>query len=223
MLNIVRRIKTIFLTQVSENVRDEEKTETTIIIESNLNGIINLGEFNRFKGVDVLGELETGRFTSLWGPNIFIRTNNEKVKIGSFCSIAKNVNIQTFNHNYKKVTTYFIGQNLFKEKWEDERISKGDIVIENDVWIGVNCTILGGITIGNGVVVAANSVVNTSIPNYAIIAGAPAKIIGYRFEKKIIDILLVVKWWEWSEEKIKMNKDFFSGELTLESFNNILN
>lgn len=160
------------------------------------------------------GNLQLGRFTSLWGPNLSIHTHNEKVIIGSFCSIARNVTIQTYNHNHQKITSYFIGQNLFNEKWENEKISKGDIVIENDVWIGANSVILGGVTLHNGAVVAANSLVNKDVPPYSIVAGSPAKVIGYRFDEATITKLLGLEWWNWSEEKIRKNKALFDNELT---------
>jgi virginiamycin A acetyltransferase len=159
------------------------------------------------------GTIQLGRFTSLWGPNLDIKTNNERVVIGNFCSIARNVSIQTYNHNHKKITSYFIGQNFFKEKWENENVSKGDVVIENDVWIGAHSVILGGVTLHNGSVVAANSVVNKDVPPYSIVAGTPAKVIGYRFDEATISKLLELEWWNWSEEKINKNKSLFINEL----------
>lgn len=159
------------------------------------------------------GTIQLGRFTSLWGPNLDIKTNNERVIIGNFCSIARNVSIQTYNHNHKKITSYFIGQNLFKEKWENEKVSKGSVVIENDVWIGAHSVILGGVTIHNGAVVAANSVVNKDVPPYSIVAGTPAKVIGCRFDEATISKLLELEWWNWSEEKINKNKSLFINEL----------
>ena len=74
--------------------------------------------------------------------------------------------------------------------------SKGDIVIKNDVWIGVNSTILDGITIGNGAVIAAGSIVTKDVPPYAIVGGNPAKIIKYRFPKEIIDEIEKTQFWD---------------------------
>jgi acetyltransferase-like isoleucine patch superfamily enzyme len=159
------------------------------------------------------GNIHLGKFTSLWGPNLDIMTGIEKVIIGNFCSIARNVSIQTYNHNHKKITSYFIGQNFFKEKWENEKVSKGDVVIENDVWIGSHCVILGGVTIHNGAVVAANSVVNKDVLPFSIVAGSPAKVIGYRFDESTISKLQDLQWWNWSNEKIQKNKVLFENEL----------
>ena len=90
------------------------------------------------------------------------------------------------------------------------------ITIGNDVWIGAHSVILGGTTIGDGAVIAANSVVTKDIAPYAIVAGTPAKIIGFRFEEDIIDQLLQLQWWHWTAEEINSNKAFFENELTKE-------
>ena len=82
------------------------------------------------------------------------------------------------------------------EKGNLSGYSKGDIIIKNDVWIGVNCTILDGITIGNGAVVAAGSIVTKDVPPYAIVGGNPAKIIKYRFSKEIIDEIEQTQFWD---------------------------
>ncbi|MBP2630518.1 MAG: transferase [Firmicutes bacterium] len=89
---------------------------------------------------------------------------------------------------------------------------KGQILIQNDVWFGHDVTVMPGVIIHNGAVVAANSHVVKDVPPYAIVGGNPAKIIKYRFSKEIIDKLLTIQWWNWSEEKIQDNKDFFYKE-----------
>ena len=202
----------------------------TIIRNSVLNGAVNLGsnntveeaiisgncttqEYCKLHKVALSGNITMGKYSSLWGPNLDIVSGNQKVSIGNFCSIARNVSFQTFNHNPKKITSYFIGQNLFKEKWENEKVSKGDIVLENDVWIGAHCVILGGVTIHNGAVVAANSVVTKDIPAYSIVAGTPAKVIGYRFDAETIQKIENLKWWNWSIEKIEQNRELFRSEI----------
>ncbi|MEO0356168.1 MAG: CatB-related O-acetyltransferase [Cyanobacteria bacterium P01_A01_bin.3] len=76
------------------------------------------------------------------------------------------------------------------------------MVIENDVWIGERCTILSGVTIGSGSVVAAKSVVTKSVPPYAIVGGNPAKLIRFRFTDEIINQLLALKWWDLDDSVI---------------------
>ena len=93
-------------------------------------------------------------------------------------------------------------------------ISKGPIIVGNDVWIGFRSIILSGVTIGDGAVIYAGSVVTKDIPPYAIVAGVPAKIIRYRFDAKTIERLARVAWWDWPDEVIKSRLDDFliSGE-----------
>ena len=109
----------------------------------------------------------------------------------------------------KRLTSYYIGKNVFNEKWENERSSKGDITIGHDVWIGAHAIILGGVTIGNGAVIAANAVVTKEVPAFSIVAGVPAKIIGSRFEPQIIEKIEELGWWDWPLEKIKQHKSLF--------------
>lgn len=134
------------------------------------------------------------------------------LQIGQFCSIAQGVEFTMgLGHNYYKLATGV--SDLFSENEEIASKSnyreKGQILIQNDVWIGNNVTVMSGVVIGNGVVVAANSHVVNDIPPYAVVGGNPAKIIKYRFDDEIIKKLLIIKWWNWSDEKIKANNTFF--------------
>ena len=90
-------------------------------------------------------------------------------------------------------------------------------IIGNDVWLGKNIILTNGIKIGNGVRVAAGSVVTKNIPDFAIVAGIPAKIIGYRFTEEQIVKLNKIAWWDWPMEKIKKcYDDFMNIDLFLE-------
>jgi serine acetyltransferase len=80
---------------------------------------------------------------------------------------------------------------------------KGDIIIENDVWVGAKSTIMSGVKIHNGAVVGACSVVTKDVPPYAIVVGNPATIVKYRFTEKQIKSLLEISWWDWTEDRIK--------------------
>lgn len=196
------------------SVQGESYIESSI-----LNGEISTGEGCRIYHSEIFSKtkLEIGRYSSLWGPNIAIRQSIYPVKIGSFCSIARNVNIQEYNHNSKKVSTYYMGSNVFKESWNNENVSKGSIEIGNDVWIGANSIVLTGTKIGNGCIIASNTVANKIYPDYAIIVGTPGKVIGYRFDQKTIEFLSELKWWDWSIEKIKTNKLLFQSEFNLKN------
>jgi len=192
------------------------------ILGSTIKGEVSIGNNAKINQCTLLGKITIGRYSSLWGPNLDIHSNqNAGVMIGNFCSIARNVSFQTFNHNFKKPTNYFIGQNFFKDKWENEKVTKGAIVLKNDVWIGTHCVILTGVTIENGAIVAANSVVTKDVPPYGIMAGSPAKLIGYRFEPSVIKQLDELAWWDWSDEKISKNKTFFENEISEETLSNV--
>ena len=79
-----------------------------------------------------------------------------------------------------------------------------------------------GVTIGDGAVVGANAVVTRDVPPYAVVAGNPAKIIKYRFDSPIIKALTLLKWWEWSDEKIKKHYGVLSEYPDLDSLNKII-
>lgn len=175
-----------------------------------ITGKFKCGEGCKFFGdLTIRGNVELGRYVSLNGPNSDIYSKIHYVKIGSFTSIARNVSIQEFNHNYERLSNYYINQNILGESFIDDISSSGAIEIGNDVWIGTHCVILSGVKIGDGAIVAANSVVTKDIPPYAIAAGSPAKVIKYRFEQQTIADLLKLRWWEWPTEKIIENKQIF--------------
>ena len=134
------------------------------------------------------------------------------LKIGDFCSIAENVTILLGgNHPVDWVSSFPFGAIFeeFKGRCGEypEKMSKGDVIIGNDVWIGLNATILSGITIGDGVIIAANAVVTKNVEPYTIVGGNPAKLIKKRFSDEAISKLLVIKWWNWEIDKIKDNLD----------------
>ena len=81
--------------------------------------------------------------------------------------------------------------------------NKGDIVIGNDVWIGYEAVIMAGVHIGDGAIIAARAVVTKDVPPYTIVGGTPAKEIRKRFDAAVIQQLLMLKWWNWSTDKIR--------------------
>lgn len=133
--------------------------------------------------------------------------------IGSFCSIASYCAIGGGAHPLDMVSTspvFYKGKNIFGKSFGN--ISKEinrPVLIGNDVWIGEGVFINDGISIGNGVVIGAHSVVTHDIPAYAVVAGVPARVIRYRFSEEEIEKLLVMKWWDWPEELLRKNGDFF--------------
>ena len=106
--------------------------------------------------------------------------------------------------------------NIFGGGWEKatpqiEQLSlRGDTVIGNDVWIGQYATILPGVKIGDGAIVAANATVTKDVAPYAIVGGNPAQLIRKRFDEETIETLLRLQWWNWSEKKIFDNLEVLS-------------
>ena len=144
------------------------------------------------------------------------------IVIGRYNSIAKGLDLCVGNnHNYKALSTARI-RNI---KGSEPTLTtprclpnKAQIIVQNDVWLGHNVTIMGGVVIGNGAVVAANSHVVKSVPPYAIVGGNPAKVIGYRFSPDICEKLNLIKWWYWPEEKIAEYSDFFTADELSQDF-----
>lgn len=132
-------------------------------------------------------------------------TEGGKLIIGNYCSIASKVTfIISSDHPTQHVSTFPFRVKMMGE--ENEAISKGDIVLDDDVWVGANATILSGVHIGQGAVVAAGAVVSKDVPPYAIVGGVPAKVIKYRFSQEVIDKLLLVDF-------SKIDKSFVKNHL----------
>ncbi|WP_217556720.1 Vat family streptogramin A O-acetyltransferase [Paenibacillus sp. GbtcB18] len=145
----------------------------------------------------------------------------DKLIIGKFCAIARGIEfvMNGANHRMCSVTTYPF--NIMGNGWEKSNPTladlplKGDTVIGNDVWIGQNVTVMPGVHIGDGAIIAANSVVVKNVPPYHIAGGNPCQVIKKRFDDELIDYLLTVKWWDWPSRKIFDNLETLcSGDLT---------
>lgn len=138
---------------------------------------------------------------------IWFDNPNANLIIGSFCSLANNINIYMGgNHRVDWVTTFPFGH-IFRDVFPScdgvgHPISKGDVVIGNDVWVGANSVLMSGVTIGDGAVIANNSLVAKDVEPYSIVGGNPAKHIRYRFSTKQIEDLLQIQWWTWEDDKI---------------------
>lgn len=153
--------------------------------------------------------VSVGRYSYMGKNNSVANTN-----IGSFCSIASYCAIGGGSHPVDKVSTspvFYSGKNIFKKNFSaiDVEASK-PVTIGNDVWIGEGVFIKDGVAIGDGAIVGAHSVVTHDVPAYAVVVGAPATIIRYRFSDEQIRKLLELKWWNWPEEKLREYGNRFS-------------
>ena len=131
----------------------------------------------------------------------------DKLIIGKFCMIASDVKfiMNGANHLTNALTTYPFA--VFGNGWEHAMDNKsypqkGDIVIGNDVWIGYNATIMAGVTIGDGAIIATDSTVIKDVGPYTIVGGNPAKEIKKRFSEETIAKLIALQWWNWDIDKI---------------------
>ena len=138
--------------------------------------------------------------------------NQDRLIIGKFCSIACGAKFlfNSANHTLKSLSNYTFP--LFFEEWGLDKKNvasawdnKGDIIIDNDVWIGYEAVIMAGVHIGDGAVIAARAVVIKDVPPYTIVGGTPARKIRMRFEEETIARLQQIQWWNWPVEKIRQS------------------
>lgn len=134
----------------------------------------------------------------------------DKLIIGKFCMIASDVKfiMNGANHLTKSISSFPFA--IFGEAWKDAMSeenypTKGNTEIGNDVWIGYNSTIMPGIKIGDGAIIATNSIVTQDVESYSIVGGNPAREIRKRFKEEQIEKLMEIKWWNWDIEKITEN------------------
>ncbi len=209
------------------NILDLNKIDSSAVIkDAYLEGDIEIGENVIItKGVYMSGKIKVDKFTSISGPNTDFYSKINEISIGKFCSIARNVSFQEYYHKTENISTSMINNIILNKDIIEDINSKGKIELGNDVWIGTQCVILSGVKIGDGAIIASNSVVNKDIPDYAIAAGSPAIVIKYRFNEKTIRFLKEIKWWNWSIEKIKKNSSLFNKKIDddfIEKFNELM-
>lgn len=136
--------------------------------------------------------------------NVLSCRTDVKLYIGNYCSIADEVTfLLSVDHDPRNLLTYPINSKIVFSGMD--AISKGDIVIEDDVWIGYRSTIMSGVHIGKGAIIAAGAVVTKDVPNYAIVAGVPATIIKYRFDQDTVNALNKIDYSALTPEFIKRN------------------
>lgn len=138
------------------------------------------------------------------------RGAHARVRVGSFCSIARGVEFAIGgNHRPDWVSTY-----PFRVMWDlpgaftdGHPRPEPDIEVGNDVWIGTQALILSGARIGDGAVIGARAVVTGEVRPYAIVGGIPARELRRRFSDEQVQALLELRWWEWSDEKVRASVD----------------
>ncbi len=142
----------------------------------------------------------------------------DRLIIGKFCAIATGTRfiMNGANHDMRGFSSYPFG--VMGGGWQEgfdldgyREQSRGDIIIGDDVWIGREATILPGVAIGSGAIVAAGAIVSRDVPSYGMVAGNPAELVRLRFEEEIVDRLLALSWWDWSPELISKHREAIQG------------
>ncbi|GAA5056475.1 CatB-related O-acetyltransferase [Nocardia callitridis] len=166
--------------------------------------LIEVGEFSYYDDPDGATGFETKNVLYHYGP--------EKLVIGKFCALATGVRfiMNGANHRMDGPST-FPFPTVGGAAWAPfvellmELPNRGDTVIGNDVWLGYGVTVMPGVRIGHGAIVAAGSVVTADVPDYGIVGGNPARLIRMRYNDDDIARLLAVAWWDWPLEHLTAN------------------
>jgi virginiamycin A acetyltransferase len=135
----------------------------------------------------------------------------DRLVIGKFCALARGVRfiMNGANHKIGGFSTYPFY--IFGNGWEasipqpGELPYKGDTIVGSDVWLGYDVLVMPGVTIGDGAIVAARSVVVGDLPAYSVVGGNPARVIRQRFPDEFVAELLAIRWWDWPVEKVTRN------------------
>lgn len=150
-------------------------------------------------------KIHIGRYT-YGGIYVSASSNDNELFIGDFCSIAGEVRfLLGADHDINRISLYPFKSNILRTGID--AISKGNIIVDDDVWLGQGVIVLSGVHIGQGAVIAAGAVVTKDVPPYAIVGGVPAKVIKYRFESEIVEELLKIDYRRLTDEMIKEHID----------------
>ena len=172
------------------------------------------------KNVIKASNVSVGDYTyydSAENPEDFEKTNilynwpefGDKLIIGKFCQLGSGVKfiMGPANHRISSISTYPF--NVFGGTWSENTPAhlsqlpfKGDTIVGNDVWIGRESVIMPGVKIGDGIIIAAHSVVTKDIEPYSIVGGNPAKLIRKRFDDELISLLLKTQWWNFEPAEL---------------------
>ena len=150
-----------------------------------------------------------GRLSSI-APDCIMHFPNYQITVGNYSGVARRVTFLCggpIDHacmHHPTVSTFRFRSHYPNSNYPIGK-DRGPIIIGSDCLIGTEAMIFGGVTIGHGSIVGARAVITKDVPPFSIVAGNPAKIIRYRFEKNVIDQLLKIEWWNWEKEKVEQN------------------
>jgi acetyltransferase-like isoleucine patch superfamily enzyme len=151
-----------------------------------------------------------------YGRPEIIGVNREELHIGSFVSISEGVVIVLANHNSSGVSLYPFSnvdwlRGRFAELQNPDKhaVTKGAVVIGNDVWLGRNSIVLAGVHIGDGAVIGAGAVVSRDVPPFAVVVGNPGRVVKFRLSEKQISQITAIGWWDWDSDVLKKRENDF--------------
>ena len=172
--------------------------ENSIIDNCSFGSRVSIGRFNNISHSHIGDGSYTNDFTVI-----------KYAKIGKYCSISWNVTIGGANHDFERITSCPLCRLFDDEKAYYKSFFEEELVIGNDVWVAAGVHILRGVHIGDGAIIGANSVVTKDVPPYEIWGGNPARFIKKRFSDKIIEQLIKIKWWNFSQKQLTKAKLLF--------------
>lgn len=153
-----------------------------------------------------------------------------RATVGHFCSFGARTSINPFNHPVDWLSIHEFQYHPTSFDWIEEYVSVdkkvfsssslAGVSIGHDVWTGHNVNIMAGVKVGTGAIIGAGSVVTKDVPDYAIVVGAPAKFVKYRFKEKTIERLLALAWWELGLDEIS-NVDFSNVDIAIDQISQI--
>lgn len=137
-----------------------------------------------------------------WEP----RWEIDELYIGDYVCIGAEVVILMGGNHTHRIDWFSLYP--FMDVIDEAYIGKGDTHIKDGVWLGMRAMIMPGVTIGEGAVVAANSVVTKDVEPYSIVGGSPAKLVKHRFDKPVIEELTSMKIYDWPPEKFESLRQY---------------
>ncbi|WP_425556166.1 CatB-related O-acetyltransferase [Glycomyces endophyticus] len=162
---------------------------------------IEIGEYTYYDDPDAATEFETRNVLYSYGP--------ERLRIGRYCALATGTTFIMAGADHPMVGVSTFPFAIFGGDWAESTLdivmnvaSRGDTTVGNDVWFGYRATVMPGVTIGDGAIIASGAVVTADVPPYTIVGGNPAKPIRKRFGNDEIELLLQAAWWDWPVELV---------------------
>lgn len=202
-------------TDLKTNAPSEERIENHLTSEDELEEIsytiAYVGPYTYTGDVNVDNNMHMVKKERIISYNFHIGNGNSFGN-GLRCVFGRNHNIKRVASGALETSMKYSGipfvvgnKNTFRQK--------GTIIFQNDIWVGDNVTVMGGCIVRNGAVLAQNSHVVKDVPAYAIMGGNPARVIGWRFPKAIIEKLQTIQWWYWDHDKILRNYEYFTEDV----------